>query len=229
VTITEMVAASRIELASPRAQKPSYRHLLHLSVGVVQSFFNRMANTGRAWTIGETVLSVSSGTDTCTLSGNIGKVLDVVTYDPDNQEGTERQVPFHELSDLSGDFRGLGASIAFYRKNGQDTLYAKVRPIPTENADYYVSYSVGAWAQDASLDDSPLLAQHHHLLVCQIARDALPAAEWSNDPKADDYKRQSLERSLSRRIESYERDFGQYIAGLNVPRITYREEAFAIE
>lgn len=232
MTISEMLAAARVELSDPRAQKPSYRHLLHLSAGVIQSFFNRMANTGRAWTIGEMVLSVVSGTSEYSLNTNMGKVLDVVTYDADNQEGAERQIPFHDLTEISGDFRedGLGASrIAFYRKNGQDMVYAKVRPIPAEASDYYVSYSTGSWAQDAALDDNPLLSSHHHMLVCQLARNALPATEWSSDPKADDYKRQSLERSLSRRISEYEKDFQLYIATVNIPRITTRVAAFPIE
>lgn len=179
--------------------------------------------------MGETTLQVSSGTSEYSLGQNIGKVLDVVTYDTDNQEGTERSVAFHDLNELVGDLRGEDSIIAFYRKGGQNTLWAKVRPIPTESRAYYITYSIGSWAKDASLDDSPLLDQHHHLLVAQLARDALPATEWTTDPKADDYKRQALDRSLSRRIEQYEQDFKQYIASVNIPRITQRVEAFAIE
>lgn len=224
MVISEMLEAARIELANPRAQRPSRRHLLHLSVGVIQSFLNRMTNTGRAWTVGETVLAVSNGTGEYSLGVNIGKVLDVVTYEPDNQSGTERAVAFGDLSNITGN-----EGIAFYRKGGQDTLWAKVRPIPTESRTYYITYSIGSWAKDASLDDSPLLEQHHHLLVAQLARDALPATEWTTDPKADDFKRQALDRALSRRIDSYERDFKQYIASVNIPRMTQRAEAYAIE
>jgi hypothetical protein len=232
--MSEMSAAARVELIDPRPQRPSYRHLLHLSVAVVQSFFNRLANTGRAWTVGETTIDVISGVDEYAIGAiNIGKILDVVYFDPLNQEGTERQVPFSDLTELPGDYRDSGltgaARMAFYRKDGFDVPYAKIRPIPNESLTYTVLYSLGTWSQDASLSDSPLLSQHHHLLVAQLARDALPAAEWSGDPKADDYKRQSLERSLSRRIDGYEREFRQYIASLGTPRNSYREEAFAIE
>lgn len=228
-TISELVEGARIELANPRAQRPSRRHLLHLSVGVIQSFLNRMANTGRAWTVGETTLQVSSGTGDYSLGVNIGKVLDVVTYESDNQEGTERSIAFSDLSELVGDYRGGDSVIAFYRKNAQDTLYAKLRPIPTESRAYYITYSIGSWAKDAALDDSPLLEQHHHLLVAQLARDALPATEWTTDPKADDFKRQALDRSLSRRIEGYENDFKLYIASVTIPRITQRMETYPIE
>lgn len=224
MTLNEIVTSARIELANPRAQRPNRRHLLHLSIGVIQSFLNRMTNTGRAWTVGETILQVSSGTSDYSLGQNIGKVLDVVTYEPDNQEGTETSVPFYDLADITGE-----SGLAFYRKGGQNTLWAKIRPIPTESRNYYITYSIGSWAKDASLDDSPLLEQHHHLLVAQLARDALPATEWTTDPKADDYKRQALDRSLSRRIEQYEQDFKQYIASVNIPRMTQRAEAFAIE
>lgn len=232
--LRELLPAARLELLDPRPQKPGYCYLLHVAVAVVQSAFNRLANTGRAWTVGETTLQVVAGAEEYEVSAaNIGKVLDVVAYDSANQEGTERQVGFYDRTEVSGDFRGWdwpGATrIAFYRKDGMNVLYAKVRPIPTESQTYYVSFSTGTWAQEASLDDSPLLAMHHHLFVAQIARDALPAAAWSDDAKADDYKRQSLERSLSRRIEEYNRQFDLYTANLNVPRMTERLEAFSIE
>lgn len=222
--IRTMLEAARIELANPRAQQPSRRHLLHLSVGVIQSFLNRMTNTGRAWTVGETTLAVSSGSGDYSLGVNIGKVLDVVTYEPDNQSGTEEAVAFGDLSNITGN-----SGIAFYRKGGNDTLWAKVRPIPTESRTYYITYSIGSWAHDASLDDSPLLEQHHPLLVCKLARAALPAARWSEDAKADSFQRNDLRDGLDLRIGEYERDFKQYIASVNIPRMTQRAEAFAIE
>lgn len=232
--LSQILHAARIELVGPRAQAPSYRHLLHLGVSEIQSFFNRVANTGRAWTVGETTLTVSSGVDEYQLGQiGIGKVLDVVTFDPNNQEASERQVPFYDLNEVRGDYRGWewpGASrIAFFRKDGYDSLYARLRAIPTESRAYIVSYSIGTWPQDASLADSPLLSQHHHLIVCRVALAALPAAKWSEDPKADDYMRQSIERSLSRRIETYEKDFNLYIASVANPRNTMRYEAFPIE
>jgi hypothetical protein len=235
VQLRQMLPAARIELLEPRAQKPSYRQLLHFGVAVVQNRFNRLANTGRAWTVGSTTLSVVSGVDEYQLDVfGVGKVLDVTYSDPLNVEGTERQVSFHDITEMAGDFRGDAwdgqtSRIAFFRKDGLDTLWAKVRPIPTANADYLVSYSTGTWVQDANLDDSPLLAQHHHLFVAEIARDALAGAEWSDDLKADELKRSNLERSLTRRIERYDREFDQYVASLNIPRNTYRAEAFPIE
>lgn len=224
--LNQMLAAARTELADPRAQRPSYRYLLNKGVAVIQSAFNRLANTGRAWTVGETVLSVVSGVDEYSLDvAGIGKVLDVTSI-VNSENLTEQQIPFCDLTQI-GDDGYTSARVAFFRKDGLDTLWAKVRPTPTTSETLTVRYSTGEWA--AGLDDSPMLVMHHHLFVAQIARASLAATEWTNDPKADSFKRDALDRSLSREIEVYERDFTQYIAAVNTPRITTRVEAFAIE
>jgi hypothetical protein len=229
MNLREITHAARIELADARPQKPSYRHLLHLATGVAQSFLNRLNNTGRPWNVGETYLQVSSGVSEYPLNvSNVGKILDVIYYDANNQEGTERQIGFEDLTDTVGDFRGDGSSrIAFFRREGQ--LYAKVRPIPTDSREYTVLYAVGGWAREAALDDSPVLEEHHHLLVARTALDALPAAEWSDDPKKDEAKRAALERSLMRRVEGYERELSFHVASMSNARSHYREEAFPIE
>lgn len=232
--LRSMLAAARVELLDPKPQKPSYRHLLHLATAVVQNRLNRVANTGRAWTVGETTLDVAAGESDYQLSASgIGKVLDVTTYDPNSTEWVERQVPFHDLSDMADDgvdgaWSGA-ARIAFFRKGGTGQLWARVRPTPSDAASYRVSYSIGNWAASAALGNSPLLSQFHHLFVAELARDALPAAEWSGDAKSDEAKRASLERSLSRRIAEYDKEFRVHTAALNTPRNTFRAEAFAIE
>jgi hypothetical protein len=229
--LRQMIAAARVELLEPKAQKPSYRQLLHLAVGVVQSRMNRLANTGRAWSVDDTTLSVVSGVEDYTLSvANVGKVLDVTNVvDWTNGPFEEWQVPFHDLSDMSGDWSGYDSAqrIAFFRKEGQ--LCARVRPTPSQSQDYRVSYSLGTWAQDAALEDSPLLAEFHHLFTTEIALDALAGAEWSEDEKADDAKRGRLERSFLRRIERGSKEFDLYVAALSVPRNTQRYEAYPIE
>lgn len=234
-----MLPAARIELLEPRQQKPSYRHLLHIAVAVVQNALNEANNSNRAWTIGDTVLSVVSGVDEYTLNvQNIGKVMDVTASDPLNVEGTERQIPFADLSEMAGDWRGWGeyggaARIAFYRRIGSNALYARVRPIPTESQDYTVSYNVGSWADGAALDDEPFLMAHHHYFVASIAHDSLPAAEWyENDErgvKLNELRRNNLEGSLGRRVGQYHSQFKLAIAAVNVPRSTYRMEAYPIE
>lgn len=232
--LRQMLPAARVELLDPKPQKPSYRLLLQLAVARVQNALNEANNTHRAWAIGDTILSVSSGTDEYPLNvSGVGKILDVVYSDPLNIEGTERQIPFYDYSALVGDWRdgNTASGIAFYYKNSQ--LYARVRPIPQESADYRVSFNVGSWAEGAQLDDEPFLSAHHHYFVSGIAFDALPAAEWfANDEagtKLNEIRRGNLGKSLERRVGDYYANFKLGIGGLTVPRNTMRVEAFSIE
>lgn len=231
-----MLSAARVELLDPKPQKPSYRHLLHLATAVVQSRLNRVQNTGRAWAVGETTLTVQSGTADYTVSANglgtLGKVLDVTTYDPAGDNPEERQIPFHDLSDISDgwDEWGDGASrIAFYRKGGSDQLWARVRPVPTDSARYTVSYAVGEWASRADLSSSPILSQFHSLFTAELAYVALPAAVWVEDEKENRARRAELRTYLGERIAEQGKEFDRHIASLSAPRNNYRAEAFAIE
>lgn len=231
-----MLAAARVELLDPKPQKPSYRHLLHLATAVVQARLNRVQNTGRAWAVGETVLTVSSGTADYTVSANgmgtLGKVLDVTTYDPSNQDLEERQVPFHDLADIADGWSEWGdgaARIAFYRKDGGSQLWARVRPVPTDSASYLVSYAIGNWASSADLSSSPLFAQFHHLFVSELAYVALPAASWVEDEAENRLRRAELRTYLRERVSEQSKEFDRYIVSLAAPRNNYRVEAFAIE
>lgn len=224
-----MLPAARVELLDPRPQKPSYRYLLQLAAAKVQNALNEANNTHRAWAIDDTTLSVVSGVEEYALNVQVGKILDVVYSDPTNVEGTERQVPFFDFTDMAGDWRGgeTANGIAFYYKHGQ--LYARVRPIPQASKDYLVSFNVGSWAEGAALDDEPFLSAHHHYFVCDIARDALAAAEWSDDEKVNEQKRRALDISLTRRVEQYRPQFKLHLAGVTAPRMTQRFESHPIE
>ncbi len=228
-----MLSAARVELLDPKPQKPSYRHLLHVGVGAIQRRLNRVQNTGRAWAVGETTLEVQSGAADYTLPAvGSGKVLDVVTYDPSNEGGGERQAPFHDLSDVSDGWNEWGegaARIAFYRKGGTGQLWARVRPAPTSSGSYRVLYSIGEWASRADLSGSPLLAQFHPLFVLEIAQAALPAAEWFADEKENRLKRDELRSYFRERIAEQSKEFDVHAASLAAPRNTFRVEAFAID
>lgn len=227
-----MLPAARVELLEPKPQKPSYRLLLQLAVAKVQNALNEANNTHRAWAIDDTTLAVVSGVEEYPLNvSGVGKVLDVVSYDPTNIESTERQIPFYDLSEMNGDFRGTdGASrVTFFRRGGRDALYARVRPIPTDTATYRVSFNIGSWSEGAALDDEPFLTAHHHYIVCDFARDALPGSEWFDDEKKNEARRKSLDVSLSRRVEKYYEQFKLGIASLTVPRNTMRVESHPIE
>lgn len=231
--LRDLLHTARLELLEPRPQKPSYRHLLNLAVAVVQSRMNRLANTGRAWTVGDTTLQTVEGQSDYEIGEvGVGKVLDVTTLYPSGDYTSERQVAFFDLTDVideEGWNAGGARRIAFYRKGGQGSLWARVRPVPDAAVDYSITFSTGTWAQDAVLDDSPFLREHHHLFACEIARDALPAAEWWSDEKENRLRRAELFNALSRRVEQYGREFDLYVAALNAPRMTMRLEAFPVD
>lgn len=235
MNLRQMLPSARVELLDPKAQRPSYRLLLQLLVARVQNAYNEANNTGRAWNIDDTTLQVSSGQDEYPLNvSNVGKILDVVYSDPNNVEGTEYQVPFHDVRDLVGDWRNYetASGIAFYYKQGQ--LYARVRPIPQTSVEYRVSFSVGSWADGAVLEDEPFLLAHHHYFVCGTALDALPAAQWYDNKdergvKLNELQRTNLGTSLARRVGDYYKQFKLGISGLSVPRMTQRAEAYPIE
>lgn len=226
-------ASARVELLEPRAQKPSYRLLLQLAASRVQNALNEANNTHRAWAIDDVTLSVGSGEDEYLIPRTgIGKILDVTTvYDTETM--VESQIPFYDIGEMSGDWSGWNYDnakrMAFYRKKATDSLYVRIRPMPSESQDYRITFTVGSWAEGAALDDTPFLEAHHHYIVCDVARDALPAAEWFDDEERNAIRRRNLDQSLSRRVEAYYKQFRLNIASLTVPRNSMRLEAFPIE
>lgn len=244
--LRDLLPAARVELLSPRAQQPGYQYLLQIAVATLQSVYNELGNTGRAWTIGSATLNVVSGREDYAINAqNVGKILDITTYDPSNSNWIEQQVPFYDLNQSTERWQmPLGAAgsvgtidggphtalrVSFFYKDGREQLYARVRPTPQDSATYRISFSIGDWATDASLDDSPLLKQFHSLFTCQIARDALPAAVWDDDEKLNDSKRASLDKALSRRIELYFGQFKMHIASITAPRNSTRHAPYSID
>lgn len=242
--LRHMLPAARVELLGPKPQKPSYRLLLQLATAKAQNALNEANNTHRAWAIDDVTLQTVSGQEEYEIGAGIGKVLDVTNIiDQPSDNYNEYQVPFYDLTQLAdgwstwggwNDWGYVGATrIAFYRRSGLDSLYARIRPVPQSGISYRVSFNIGSWSEGAALDDEPFLTAHHHYLVCDIARDALPAAEWFSDDEAGEKRnqarRQALDTSLSRRVDQYYKQFKLGIAGLTVPRVTERMEAYSIE
>jgi hypothetical protein len=234
-----MLEAARVELCEPREQQPSYRQLLNYGVAVWQQAYNQANNTGRSWAVTETILTAVPGSESVQVNGNsIGRIISVTTYDPTNPAWIERPVTFHDLGELTMDWlqpQNVGwwpstidgspanaVRIAFFRLNGLPQVYARILPMPQIAAQYRCYYQVGAWADSAALAQAPLFEQYHQMLICQIARDALPATRWSNDVKADLVMRKELRESLQSRINEYLPEFKLYIASLTTPRRTMR-------
>lgn len=237
--LRDIPTAARIELLEPLSNRPSRRYLLQLATTNLQSFFNEIQATGRPWAIGDQplTLTVASGqTDYILPVGNeFGRVMDVTTYDPSNPSHIERQIPFWELADQRGNWPGprnaqtysfdslhSAQRMSFYRKQFSNDVYVSVWPVPQATVSYRVLWSVGDWASQMSLDDSPLLTQHHALLGIKTALDALPGSAWWESEEQNRLRRNELKESLSNRLPILMQQFKRFIQNVTQPRMTQR-------
>lgn len=237
--LRDIAYQSRIELLEPEPQRPSRRYLLQLATTNLQSFFNEISATGRAWSVCDNplLLTVGGGVSEYLLpvGDEWGRPLDVTTWDSNDASHVEQQVSFTELADqkfdggwprnqgFAYDSAGHSAvSMAFYKKGFGNTQYVSVYPVPTTTSTYRILFSLGNWATDMALDDSPLMAHHHSLLVVKTALDALPASAWWASEQDNRLRRNELRESLSMRLPTLMKDFQRYIRSISQPRMTYR-------
>lgn len=235
--LRDICTAVRIETLEPMPQRPSRRYLLQLATTNLQSYMNRLSNTGRPWAVSETILVVSPQVNEYLMPVNdIAKVMDVTTTFDDSNYHIERQIPFWDLNDLRTDWNApanipaitfydsqhTAQRIAFYRKDWQDAVYAQVWPIPQFTCSYRVLYGVKGSAPEMSLDASPIITQHHPLLVTKTALDALPGSAWWADETANRLRRNELATSFSQRLPDLIRQFDIYVRSMTTSRITRR-------
>lgn len=242
-----MLTSCRVQLLEPRPQQPSRQYLLELLSANIQSAFNEAGATGRAHAIVNTILTVSSGQGEYILNGqNTGKILDVVTYAPNDGNWIERQIEFFDYSEMAEGWEmprdsanwllspdGLqhtAQRMAFFRKGGQQTTYVRVLPVPQASVQYRVASTIRNYGgADTSLDDDPILSNHHHYWVAVTCRDALPGTVWTDDRKADQETRANLKASFDARIATLAPQFKNDISSLTLPRDSDRQEPFSID
>lgn len=237
MNIRDIATASRIELLEPLPARPSRRYLLQLATTNLQSYMNRLSNTGRPWSVSETLLVVSPGVSEYLMPvDDISKVMDVTTTDSDNPSHIERQIPFWDLNDLRTDWNApanipaitfydsqhTAQRIAFYRKEWQDSVFAQVWPIPQFTCAYRVLYGVKGSAPTMSLDSSPIITQHHPLLVTKTALDALPGSAWWSDEASNRLRRNELAQSFDQRLPDLIKQFDIYVRSMTTSRMTRR-------
>lgn len=237
--LRDIPTAARIELIEPLPQRPSRRYLLALTTANLQSFFNETTQTGRPWAVCDQpiILTVASGQSEYVLPvGNEwGRPLDVTTCDPSNTSFVERQIEFTELADQKLDWDAprnaqtyidsaghTAQKMSFYKKGFQNDTYVSVWPVPQGSSSYRILYSLGNWASDMSLEDSPLLTQHHALLTIKTALDALPGSAWWEDEKDNRLRRNELQASLAGRLPIHMDQFRRFVRNVTQPRMTYR-------
>ena len=242
-----MLPAVRVELLNPRAQRPGYQYLLQRLSANIQSLLNQINSTGRAWAVGDMFLTVAPGKGEYILNAvNIGRILDVNTYDPSSSNWIERQIPFYDYSQMtehwdkvrdvaSWAFTSDGGPhtamrIAFFRKSGLEPVYAKILPIPQQAAQYRISYTIqDLGGPDTALDVEPLLSNHHWLLILETAKDALPATVWSDDKEGDQQTRNNLKDAFEERLAIYRNQFIKGVASLTHPRSSTRRAQYGID
>lgn len=243
--LRDISTAARIELLEPMSQRPSRRYLVQLATTNLQSFFNEIVGTGRPWAICDQpiTLTVASGESEYLLQvgSDWGRPLDVTTMDTSNPSFIERQIEFTELADQKFDFQAprntqsfidsaghTAQRISFFKKGFGDDQYCSVWPVPIVACSYRIIYSLGNFASEMSLDDSPLLAMHHNLLAVKTALDALPGSAWFVSEAENRLRRNELRTSLSERMVPLMEYFRKWVRNTTQPRMTMRN-TYAIE
>jgi hypothetical protein len=92
-------------------------------------------------------------------------------------------------------------------------VVVRVKPMPMLSASYVVQYSTGYFMDSISLDTTILLAQHHALPETQAALSLLSRARWTDDVKADRDRRKDLSQSLEYDLQTFNKDFEDFIRG----------------
>jgi hypothetical protein len=237
-SLAEIKQDVRVALMQPRAQAPTSQAILQAVCTHVQSaLFNRLSNTGKAWTVGQPyILTVQGGVDIYPLNigTEYGKALDVYTYDPSNPVHIERSIPFWNVQDLQFNW-GLPANIAeaywspdgspntaqrmaFFR-DPEGGVNVRVFPIPQLTAQYVILWAQGDW-YDSALDSSPLLSEHHQFPRTRASLSLLPHCRWFDDEAENRERRKELAQSLQYEEAIFKEDFDVYVAGINNSRMT---------
>jgi hypothetical protein len=73
-----------------------------------------------------------------------------------------------------------------------------------------------------SLDDSPIITQHHFLLSTKTALDALPGSAWWSDEQQNRLRRNELAASLGNRLPDLLKQFDIFVRSMTTSRMTRR-------
>jgi hypothetical protein len=248
-TLQDMANAVRERLNDPLPQSASLRHTFRAVADSAQARVNQSSASGKAWSIQECLLNVTSNTSDYVLpvDTSFGKPLSVLTVYNQSQSYIPRYIDFSEINDLYYDW-GLPANvasyvfnydgspntaarIAFYRKPDDPSVWVRVLPTPQLAATYLICYSQGTWAQDAAIDSSPLLAQFHPLIEMDAVELLLAHAAWFDEStkegrEANSNRRKEIATAQSSMKQKYEDDFDRFIRSTNDPGITIRKGSF---
>ncbi len=244
-TLNQIIARIRTErLYSPLPQRPGLHVILGAVVTHTQNLYNELSNSNRAWATAEVEMAVSPDQqDTVVpVDSQVGKILSVVTSDPSNPNHQERSIDFFEVQNLNFHWNfpndvALGMAnwdgsphtadrIAFFY-SGDGNLYARIKPLPKRPATYKVMYAIGDWASAASLESSPVLANHHHLIEVRAARTVLPDCSWYDDEARDEAKQAKVLDALNADEQLFAPVWQDYIRSLKQGRMRFRRSGIS--
>lgn len=243
-SITEMQANVRLRCDEPRAQKPSVRRTLQAVIDATQNLYNRLENTGQPWSLKpEYTLTVANGTQDylLALDASYGKPIQVLSLYPGNPSYMPRLIESREFAEMYFDW-GLPANIAswmwndgsnctavrvafYYKDDG--SRWVRVLPQPQLTAQYSVIFASGNWADNASLDASPVLSQFHSLVEVWASQSLLPSCEWWDDQKLNVEHRKELAMALVNDQVRFEQEFDRYCRTIHDDRMTVRDSSFS--
>jgi len=242
-TLQGMCSNVRLLADDPLPQKPALRRILLAVAQSTQSLYNRLENTGAAWSFkSDYQLVVSNGTSDYLLAidDSYGKPVQVLTYYPGNMAYIQRYVDFVDFQDLHFQWpypvnmanyimndgsNCTAMRLAFYYKD-DGSRWVRVLPQPQLTASYLVTFAGGNWASNAALDDSPVLTQFYSLVEYWATESVLPSCQWTTDQSYNMAHRKELATALKNDEARITDEFERYVRSLTDDRMSIRVSSF---
>jgi hypothetical protein len=238
--IHKMIATVRLYLDEPNPQHPTQRHIWEVLMAHLQNYYNELQNSGQNWAVNEYQLDVIKDQNEYTLNIGIGKPIFILTrYDDPSIH--DREIPIVDIQNW--DYPSAGgtggrwvinaepfsaSAIAFYGKDGVSKC--RIMPTPEGPASYTIWYTPALEGSDA-LANTPLMPEHHYLLISRTALTCIPYCRWGDnlDPQLMMAKASSITNSIGFLNQQQEDSFYRYRSNLRreqmSPRVMYGQYA----
>ena len=237
-----MCAAVRLITDEPLPQRPTARRVLQSVLQNTQNFYNRLENTGQAWSLKpDYSLNVSSNTGDYQLAidDSYGKPIQVLSTYLTNPSYIQRYIPFREFASMNFDWpypMNLASWIwsdgspctamrmAFYGRD-DGSRWVRVLPKPQLAATYTITFASGNWADNSTIDTSPAVSQFHSLIENRSAFSILPSCGWSDDAGRNREHRLEIAAVVKSDIADIADEFDRYCRNLVVDQMGIRDSS----
>jgi hypothetical protein len=241
-SIVDMCTQTRLLCDEPLPQRPSSRRVLQAVVQNTQHLYNRLENTGEAWSLKpDYPLNVANNTNDYLLAidESYGKPIQVLSTYPTNPSYIQRYIPFREFASMNFDWpypQNLASWIwtdgsnctamrmaFYYRDDG--SRWVRVLPQPQLSATYIITFASGDWVSTAGIDQSPVLSQFHPLVETWAAESILASSAWWGDENMNINHRKELGVSLKNDEMRFSDEFDIYVRNLVVDQMGTRDSS----